>query len=497
MTLSVPSRIAWEPITPEMWNAPTIRHLLRRVGWTARPDEVEQAQAEGLNKTLARLFPTEPALLPKPEMILRFEGDLHGLQTNIQTASGLDKRAAQRELRERSREAIQDLRLLWLQMAAEPSNSAFAKWCLFLGDVYVVSAEKVRSPSFLWQHFDLLGKSAMGHAPALSKAISRSPAMELYLDLQQSKKGAPNENFARELFELFVLGEGHYTQPDIEEAARAFTGYRVDRLTGESRFAVKQHDDGLKTVFGQTGRFSGDDIIDLAYRQPAAEEFLPGEMVRFYLTDERLPDEYRKALGELWRDQHFDLRALTTLFFGSRLFHAPEFRGNFIKSPVQFYLGLVQDLDLNIPPLARYGLNPLRAMGQQLFQPPNVRGWLGGRAWINSSTLAARRQLVQQLFSPMREELLNADEQRALATARERGARDFTVPETWSEHLANAEPADAATQLARTYLAAEPGAGTIDALRTFLSQRGNSKQPAQRLRSAAVALLQTPAYQLC
>jgi uncharacterized protein (DUF1800 family) len=337
----------------------------------------------------------------------------------------------------------------------------------------------------------------MGGAPVLTKAVSRSPAMELYLDLQQSKKGAPNENFARELFELFVLGEGHYTQRDIEEAARAFTGYRIDRLTGESRFAVKQHDAGSKTVFGQTGRFAGNDIIDLAYRQPAAAEFLPGEMARFYLTDERLPDEYRKSLGDRWREQRFDLRALTTLFFSSRLFYAPEFRGSFIKSPVQFYLGMVQDLDLHIPPLARYSLNPLRAMGQQLFQPPNVRGWLGGRAWINSSTLAARRQLVQQLFSPMREELLNADEQRALAAAREGGARDFTVPESWSERLAKAEPSEAAAHLAQSYLAAEPGAGAMDILRTFLSDRSDNKQSAQRLRSAAIALFQTPAYQLC
>src|SRR5690606_36350933 len=127
-------------------------------------------------------------------------------------------------------------------------------------------------------------------------------------------------------------------------------------------------------------------------------------MMRFYLSDEALPAAYVTALGAHWRDTGFDLRALAHRFFGSRLFFAPEFRDNFIKSPVQFYLGLLQDLQLSVTPLPRYALTPLRRMGQQPFQPPNVRGWVGGRSWINSATLAGRRQLVRQVFSPLREE---------------------------------------------------------------------------------------------
>src|SRR5690606_1278539 len=169
--------------------------------------------------------------------------------------------------------------------------------------------------------------------------------------------------------------------------------------------------------FGRSGNFSGDAVIDLAYEQPAAAGFLPRELARFYLADEALPSEHVAALGAIWRESGFDLRVLVRTFFGSRCFFAPEFRGNAIKSPVQFYLGLLRDLDLSVTPLPRFSTARLRQMGQGLFQPPNVRGWVGGRAWINSSTLAVRRQMVRQLFSPLREETLNADEQRVIERA--------------------------------------------------------------------------------
>ncbi|MEO7968541.1 MAG: DUF1800 domain-containing protein [Opitutus sp.] len=497
MTLSVASDTAWDPIAPDAWDAGCARHLLRRAGWSARPSDVERALSEGLSATITRLFPASPLVLSKPASLVKFESELGGLVGNVRGADGPGKRLAQRELRERSRDALQDLRLHWLQMAANPDEAARAKWILFLSDVYVVSAEKVRNPAFIWRHFDVLAKNALGTAPMLTKAVSRSPAMATYLDLRENKREAPNENFARELFELFVLGEGHYTENDIKEAARAFTGYRVLPLSGDFRLAVRQQDLGAKTIFKRSGRFGGDDVVDLAYTQPAAAEFLPGELVAFYLTDEKLPTEHVHTLGQRWRAQHFQLTALVRTFFSSRLFYASEFRGNFIKSPIQLYQGLMQELQLSVPPLPRYTLNPLRSMGQQLFQPPNVRGWVGGRTWINSSTLAARRQLVQHVFSPLREDVLNADEQRALSAARARGATHFTVPDEWCERRAAEDVAKVSTDLARTFLAGEPDPKTIAALTTYLGAENETGKRAQRVCTAAVSLLQTPAYQLC
>ena len=319
-----------------------------------------------------------------------------------------------------------DMSIHWMQFAARPENSAYAKWVLFLSDVYVVSYEKVNRTPLIYRHVDTLARHGLGPAPVLTKAISRSPAMITYLDLNQSRRGAPNENFARELFELFVLGEGNYTEKDIKESARAFTGYRL-RPPAEFVFAPLQHDTGPKTIFGQTGNFSGDEVIDLAYGTKAAGAFLPHEMVKFYLSDAMLPKDYLLAIGERWQAQGYDLRWLAHAFFGSRLFFAPEFRGNFIKSPVQFYLGLVQDLDLSVAPIPRFVLNPLRQMGQVLFTPPNVRGWVGGRNWINSAALAARRTMVEMLFNPINEKTLNADELVDVAAARSRGQADFAV----------------------------------------------------------------------
>src|SRR5471032_2786255 len=262
MKLSVSPWDAWQPLPAGEWNADAARHLLRRAGWTARPADVEQAVHDGLAATLDRLFPAEPVRMAKPRMVERLAADEPALARNSQQMTGDEKIRAQREIQERARLALQDLSIKWLQQAARPAGAAFAKWVLFLSDVYVISAEKIRNTAHIFEHFDVLARHGLGPAPALTKAVSRSPAMVIYLDLNQSQKRAPNENFARELFELFVLGEGNYSEKDIKEAARAFTGYRAQPFQGAFRYAPGQHDRGPKTVFGQSGPFTGDDVID-------------------------------------------------------------------------------------------------------------------------------------------------------------------------------------------------------------------------------------------
>jgi uncharacterized protein (DUF1800 family) len=490
---------AWRPLPASEWNADAARHLLRRAGWTAQPAAVERAVQDGLTTTLERLFPAEPVLMAKPRLVERLEGDAPELTRAAQSATGEEKFRMQREVQERQRIAVQDLSLKWLRHAAQADGAAQAKWVLFLSDVYVVSAEKVRNAGHLFEHFDLLARHGFGPAPALTKAISRSPAMVTYLDLNQSQKRAPNENFARELFELFVLGEGNYSEKDIKESARAFTGYRAQPFQSGFRYVPSQHDITPKTIFGQTGDFTGDDVIDLAYQQRAAGAFLPHELVKFYLSsDAMLPPEFLFALGDDWRSGGYELRTLAHRFFGSRLFFAPEFRGNFIKSPLQFYLGLVQDWSLDVPPLPRLTLNPLRQMGQWLFYPPNVRGWVGGRNWINSATLASRRQLVESLFTPLDERSLNADEQIDLLAARTNGVSHFTVDDAALEDLVKLEPAAAADRLVQEFLPVAVAPDFHAGLENFLAaNRNDEKQRLRRARRAAVTLLQSPEYQLC
>jgi len=394
---------AWQPLPTAQWNVEAARHLLRRTGWTAKPAEVDRVLKDGLAATLNRLFPTSAAPFPPPASIMAISEKVTAAQAEMGAASAPPgspaRQAVQRELNGDFQQAEQDLSVQWLEFAGRPENAVMEKWVLFLSDVYVVSQEKVKNPQLVYAHQETLRTGGLGPAPALTKAVLRSPAMIMYLDLQQSQRGAPNENFARELFELFLLGEGNYTEADIKEAARAFTGYRQNE--GVYRFAPGQHDPSNKTIFGHTGPYDGDGVIDLAYTQPAAGRYLAHKLARFYLTDDPVPPEHLAALGEWWHEAaNYDLRWLAQRFFGSRMFFDPAYRGNYIKSPVQFLLGLVQDLDLDITPLPRRTIFPLRLMGQIPFRPPNVRGWVGGRNWINSSTLAARRQTVATLSPP-------------------------------------------------------------------------------------------------
>jgi len=180
------------------------------------------------------------------------------------------------------------------------------------------------------------------------------------------------------------------------------------------------------------------------------------------------------------------------------LFFAPEFRGNFIKSPVQFYLGALQNLQLDVTPLPRFTLNPLRQMGQALFAPPNVRGWVGGRNWINSATLSARRQWVEWVFAPLDENSLNADEQIELIAARSNGAGDFVVSDSTVGSLRAADAQQTAEKLA-TALGGLPGTPELVlSIREFLATAGaGENQQLRRLRRAAVTLMQSPDYQLC
>ena len=487
---------AWSPLSAREWTPAAARHLLRRTGWAATPAQTQAAHDRGLARTIDTLFPPIAPAFPAPPLTAALADEtirLYREARDAPTPAGRDE--LQRELRERHRRAEQDLAFTWMQAAVDPARAALEKWIFFLSDVNVVSAEKVNRTDFVWQHFDLIRQHCLGPAPALTKAVSRSPAMVIYLDLQASRAAAPNENFARELFELFTLGEGNYTEADIKEAARAFAGYR--QTDGVFRLAGRERDFGRKTIFGQSRAFDGDGVIDLAYAQSAAATFLPRELLRFYVTDEPVDPAILAELGRLWRDSGFDLRELARRVFSSRFFFQPALHATHIKSPLEFYLGLTQDLTLDVAPLPRFVLSSLRLMGQELFRPPNVRGWVGGRRWINSATLGTRRQLVNLLLNPIDEARLNADETAALAAAREAGFTRFTVDAARLAQIAELDD-DAIVERFATFFLADPAeAGRAAAV--LIAHLAAASSPADRVRriqESVTALLQSPAYQL-
>ena len=484
----------WQPLPAAEWNEAAARHLLQRVGFSAQPTELARVLQDGAVRSVERYFAKMPAL-PKPRQVAKLETEGPKIFRRITNGSAEEKRMAAQEARERSREALFDLTIKWLQLASRPECSPAEKWLLFLSDVWVVGVAKVKNTALIFQHQDILRKCALGSAVNLAKAVSRSPAMVVYLDLQQSKPEAPNENFARELFELFTLGEGNYTENDIKQAARAFTGYR--QRQGEFAFARRQHDDGTKTIFGHTGRYTGDDVIGLVFKQKAAGTFLPKEMVRFYLSETPLPAGHTEALGAWWAGEGYDLRKLVVKFFTSRLFFSPAYRDGYIKSPLQFYLGLVQDLGLSVAPLPRPLIGSLRSMGQMPFDPPNVRGWVGGRSWINSATLAARRQLISALLSPLNEEALNGDEQIELAAAYADGITNFTLDQGRLTQWAKLAPADRARELIQRHVPDLVGTEVERQVITFLERSAQHSQAETATRAALATLLESPNYQLC
>jgi hypothetical protein len=228
-------------------------------------------------------------------------------------------------------------------------------------------------------------------------AVAQSPAMLSFLDAGVNVKGASNENFAREIMELFTMGVGHYTEKDIREAARAFTGWNYVDL----KFVVNQgqHDDGEKTFLGKTGRFDGVDVIDIIMQQPATADFIAGKIYRFFVREDLSP-ELQKQLGSVLREAHYEITPLLEKIFLSRDFYSPASVGTQIKGPVQLAVSTYCKLGLkSIPGVPDFN-SAASALGQQLFAPPTVAGWAGGQSWITPGLLLERGNFARDILFP-------------------------------------------------------------------------------------------------
>jgi uncharacterized protein (DUF1800 family) len=232
----------------------------------------------------------------------------------------------------------------------------------------------------------------LGPFGALLDRVTKDPAMIRWLDNESNRKGHPNENYARELFELFTLGDGHYGEADVKEAARAFTGSHV--LEHRYHFSMALHDEGEKMVLGRTGAFRGEDVCRIALEQEACGRFLAGKLLRFFLAPEPPPDVVA-AFGAELQACGYDFQAALKLLFASRCFFAPENRRVLVKSPLEFVAGAARAFGLKLDAAA--AVPGLRAMGQDLLAPPNVKGWAGHREWVNTATWIARVREARRL----------------------------------------------------------------------------------------------------
>lgn len=313
-----------------------------------------------------------------------------------------------RVLRETLREQALDLKAWWLREMLDSPTPLSEVMTLFWHGHFTSGLTKVKAPALLYRQNVLLRRHALGNFGALLHAIARDPAMLLYLDNARSRKQAPNENFARELLELFTLGEGNYTEADMKEAARAFTGWSIDRDSGAFRFRAPQHDGGEKRILGRRERFDGDQVIDLLLEQPQTARLVVGKLWRHFISDRPQPAEV-ECLAAIFRNSGYELKPLLAALFESEAFWDPANRGRLIKSPVDFVVGTLRLFDLPVRKdrdLAWIS----RRLGQDLFEPPNVKGWPGGTAWITGATLLDRQALIARVIGQQRKDMTMASD---------------------------------------------------------------------------------------
>lgn len=384
------------------------RHLLNRTSFAASVEDIDAfarlSRAEAADRLLG--WTRNPPLTPPPQWVDEpFESP-----RRIRTLGEEERKRFQREQFEKGVE----LRAWWLQQMLTTPSPLSEKMTLFWHNHFVSSQQKVHSPQLMYRQNRLLRSYALGNFGEFLHAVAKDPAMVIYLDSASNRKGRPNENFAREVMELFTLGEGHYGERDIKEAARAFTGWSIDPDTGQFVFRRLQHDDGVKTVLGVSGNFDGDAVLDILLAQPQTAEFIVAKLWREFVSPTPDPQEVRR-IARVFRDSRYDIGTALRALLTSDAFYAPRNRATLVKSPVDLVVGTLRQFRFTLgEPLSFvFAVNQL---GQNLFAPPNVKGWPGGEAWINASTLLARKAFLDRLF--------RAQEMRPAAAAMAGGAWD-------------------------------------------------------------------------
>jgi uncharacterized protein (DUF1800 family) len=301
-----------------------------------------------------------------------------------------EKMAVRREL---LREGV-ELQGWWMREILATPAPLTERMTLFWHNHFTSSLQKVKAPQLLYRQNLLLRTQALGNFRSLLHGIARDPAMIVYLDGFANRQAHPNENFARELLELFTLGEGHYGEQDVKEAARAFTGWSIERDSGAFRQRWPWHDRGQKTFLGQRGDFDGDDVLDIILEQPQTAQFIVEKLWREFVSPTPDAAQVQRIAARFRRDWQIApvLEALLT----SPQFRDPANGGSLIKSPVDLVAGTLRTLQVPVDD-GRFPALVCAQLGQALFNPPNVKGWPGGDAWINSATLVAREQFLDSL----------------------------------------------------------------------------------------------------
>lgn len=409
------------PIEEAQWNAQRASHLLERAGFGATPRDIERSLAAGARATVARLVRpqgvTDPGAIPfEPSGIPETGIDPFPVgrpqATDAAKADGEAIGVLVKPAGNRRAQPVVDKFFFWLRASALECNRVGYWWAnrmlqterplvekmaLFWHGHFATHEDKVRDHRKMLQQVELLQRQGLGNFRELMIAVAQDPAMLAFLDAGVNVKGAPNENFAREILEMFTMGIGHYAERDIREAARAFTGWNFQGT--RFRFDADKHDDGLKTVFGTEARFDGVQMIDHILAQPATADYIAGRIYRFFVREE-LSLATERRLGAVLRDNRYELAPLLETIFLSRDFYSAPSVGTRIKGPVELLVSTYRKLGVaSVPGLPDFN-ETTRALGQYLLHPPTVAGWAQGRAWITPGLLIERGNFVRDLMFP-------------------------------------------------------------------------------------------------
>ena len=362
------------------WSAKLAAHLLRRAGFGGSPQEIQNAAVAGMHAAVDRLLQFVPDAYPaQPAGDISYGGPLDKIQR---------------------RNAIIATDLWWLNRTLLTANPLQERMVYFWSNHFTSGiGQKGISPQMMVDQFALFRQYALGNFAQLTHQVSRDPAMLHYLDGIANRKQHPNENYARELMELFTLGVGNYGEEDVRQSARAFTGFTVDRFSQQFMFNPRVHDAGIKTFLGRTGNFDGDNIVDIIMEQPATATFLARKFLRTFVYDDPEP-QLIAALADQYRTTGYDTGQLMSMLLRSNVFYSPRAYRALVKSPLELTIGALKTLGASAVGLRTLGA--LNQMGQLVMSPPNVAGWPGGALWMNTGTLLARLNYLHQLalFKP-------------------------------------------------------------------------------------------------
>lgn len=406
-------------------------------------------------------------------------------------------REQRKEIQEKSREALKNLNLRWLDIFINSEAQLREKMSLFWHGHF---ACRVNNSYFQQELLQVIRENSLGNFKDLLMSVSKSPAMLQFLNNQQNRKQHPNENFAREVMELFTMGRGNYSENDVKEAARAFTGWGFNQQGGFV-FRRNQHDEGSKTVLGKTGNFNGEGIISLLTEQKQTAVFIAKKAYRYFVNEN--VDESKVAwLGDRFYKSGYDIKKLMEDIFTSSWFYDEKNIGTKIKSPVELLCGIRRLLPMQLENDQSQLLFE-RALGQVLFFPPNVAGWPGGKNWIDSSSLMLRLRIPQILAAnEMMDIRPKADDDVQMGQMMETGNKRMkeavkggtaTIEWTSVNKIFEKIPKEKLPEnISKTVLQTKGRTSTA-----VLDKYVNTENRENFIKSTIVNLMSTPEYQLC